>query len=248
MAKQSSKNISKTDFLKEIRFDLKNNVDEKYKKDSQKYFKEKISSYGVRTPYVRKIASKYFKIIKGWEKKEIFDMCEDLLKTDYNEESTIAIQWMSKLRDLWEPGDFIVFDRWLTKYINNWGKTDDFCLSVLSHFIIKFPGFKEKVKQWSSSKNQWKRRASAVAFIQGGSWRISDRYLKDVFEIAINLMDDKDDLVQKGYGWMLKVAADSYQKEVFNFVLKNKAKMTRTALRYAIEKMPVDLKKKAMGM
>jgi len=52
--------------------------------------------------------------------------------------------------------------------------------------------------------------------------------------------------VQKGYGWMLKVAADKYRKEVFEFVMQRKDRMPRTALRYAIEKMPSELKRKAM--
>ena len=57
---------------------------------------------------------------------------------------------------------------------------------------------------------------------------------------------DTDDLVQKGYGWMLKEASKKHQTQVFNYIMKNKAKMPRTALRYAIEKMPVELKKQAM--
>jgi 3-methyladenine DNA glycosylase AlkD len=53
-------------------------------------------------------------------------------------------------------------------------------------------------------------------------------------------------MVQKGYGWMLKEASKPYQKEVFDFVTSHKAVMPRTALRYAIEKMPADLRAKAM--
>ena len=54
-------------------------------------------------------------------------------------------------------------------------------------------------------------------------------------------------MVQKGYGWMLKEASNHNQKGVFAFVMKHKAKMPRTALRYAIEKLPAILKKKAMA-
>jgi 3-methyladenine DNA glycosylase AlkD len=54
-------------------------------------------------------------------------------------------------------------------------------------------------------------------------------------------------MVQKGYGWMLKAASETHQKDVFNFVFKNKAIMPRTSLRYAIEKMPKELKTKAMA-
>lgn len=45
---------------------------------------------------------------------------------------------------------------------------------------------------------------------------------------------------------MLKAASEACQQEIFNYVIKNKAIMPRTALRYAIEKMPKDLKSKAM--
>ena len=73
------------------------------------------------------------------------------------------------------------------------------------------------------------------------------KFLKDVFQIADILLLDKDDMVQKGYGWMLKVASQAHQQEVFEYVLAHKASMPRTALRYAIEKMPKELKHKAMG-
>jgi len=59
-------------------------------------------------------------------------------------------------------------------------------------------------------------------------------------------LTDKDDLVQKGYGWMLKVACQEHQQEVFEYILSKKSIMPRTALRYAIEKMPNELKKAAM--
>ena len=71
-------------------------------------------------------------------------------------------------------------------------------------------------------------------------------FLDDVFEIADLLLLDKDDLVQKGYGWMLKAASETYQKKVFDYVMKHKSVMPRTALRYAIEKMPANMKAEVM--
>lgn len=231
--------------LSEVRRELKSNVDDKYRKDNQKYFKEKIKCYGVRTPFVRRVAKKYFHKIRSLEKKEIFQLCEDLFKTAYNEETTVAIQWIAGIKDRWEEKDFSKLDK-LFSYVDNWGKCDDFCLNVLSHFIVKFPKCKDEVKKWAKSNNKWKRRASAVCYIQGGSWTIHDKYLPDVFDIANQLLQDKEDLVQKGYGWMLKIAAETYQKEVFDFVMAHKKTMPRTALRYAIEKMPQKLRKAAM--
>jgi 3-methyladenine DNA glycosylase AlkD len=75
----------------------------------------------------------------------------------------------------------------------------------------------------------------------------SGKFLPDIFEIAGILLTDKDDLVQKGYGWMLKSASKQHLQEIFDFVYRNKINMPRTALRYAIEKMPEDMKRRAMS-
>ena len=60
------------------------------------------------------------------------------------------------------------------------------------------------------------------------------------------LLTDSDDMVQKGYGWMLKAASEANQKQVFDYVMKKKDIMPRTSLRYAIEKMLPELRLKAM--
>ena len=87
------------------------------------------------------------------------------------------------------------------------------------------------------------RRASAVSLIIPAR---QGKFLKDILEIADLLLLDQDDMVQKGYGWMLKVASQKHQQEIFDYVITNKALMPRTALRYAIEKMPAELKREAM--
>jgi 3-methyladenine DNA glycosylase AlkD len=73
------------------------------------------------------------------------------------------------------------------------------------------------------------------------------KFLSDIFHIADSLLQDKDDLVQKGYGWMLKEASIEHQEAVLDYIIRNKTLMPRTALRYAIERMPKDLKQKAMA-
>jgi 3-methyladenine DNA glycosylase AlkD len=45
---------------------------------------------------------------------------------------------------------------------------------------------------------------------------------------------------------MLKAASQAHQQAVFEYVVRNKAVMPRTALRYAIEKMPPEMKAIAM--
>ena len=230
--------------LNKIRKELKDNIDLKYKEGSINFFKEKIKIYGVRSKIVRNISNKYFKEIKQLDKKEILDLCEELLKTNYNEEETIAFSWCYKIKETYEKEDFKIFESWIKRYLTNWAMIDDFCTHSVGYLVMKHPKLINELKKWTKSDNRWVRRASAVTLIHSVGRK---KNLKESFIISDMLLLDKDDLVQKGYGWLLKVASHFYQKEVFDYVMKNKNNMPRTALRYAIEKMPKELKLMAMN-
>jgi 3-methyladenine DNA glycosylase AlkD len=70
--------------------------------------------------------------------------------------------------------------------------------------------------------------------------------LDEIFDTADRLLMDDDDLVRKGYGWMLKEASNRFPDRVFAYVIMNKGVMPRTALRYAIEKLPHHRRREAM--
>jgi 3-methyladenine DNA glycosylase AlkD len=229
--------------IKKIRNNLKENVEEDTKKSFQRFFKEEVKYYGVKTGVVGRIANKYWKEIEKLDKKEIFSIFEELYKSDYTEEAFVVSFLAPKLDDVFEPADLKIFKRWIEKYINNWAKCDGFCNHTIGDFIEKYPASIKEVKSWAESKNRWLKRASAVSFIVPAK---NGKLLKDVFEIADKLLLDEDDMVQKGYGWLLKESSRLHQKEVFDYVMKNKSKMPRTALRYAIELMPIELKAAAM--
>lgn len=230
--------------IQEIRKELKKSVEEEYRQSVQRFFKEKVKLLGVRTSVLRKISQKYFKPIKERPKQEIFNLCEKLLESGWGEERGIAFDWAYRLRNKLEEKDFPLLESWLKKYVTNWGACDSLCCGVLGYFIHKYPEYYAKVQKWAVSKNRWERRASAVVLIYSIGQKIS---LKPVFEIADILLLDEDDMVQKGYGWMLKVASNHEPRKVFEYVMKHKKEMPRTALRYAIEKMSPDLKKQAMA-
>ena len=147
------------------------------------------------------------------------------------------------MRKKYEPNDFQIFEKWINKYINNWASCDTFCNHTVGEFIQMYPENIAKLKDFAKSENRWVRRASAVSLIIPAR---KGKFLNDILEIADILLLDNDDLVQKGYGWMLKVASQSNQQAIFDYVMNNKTIMPRTALRYAIEKMPKDLRNEAM--
>jgi len=230
--------------IQEIRQELKKNSDEHTRESGQRFFKEEVKLYGVKTAQVSQIGKIYTQQIKTMEKGEVFGLCEQLFKSGYLEESFIACQWAYAIRARYEPQDFRVFEKWVQQYVSNWATCDTLCNHTVGTFIEMHPDYLQHLKAWAKSPKRWVRRAAAVTLIVPAR---RGKFLQDIFEIADILLLDQDDLVQKGYGWMLKAASQAHLQAVFAYVMQHKAEMPRTALRYAIEKMPQELKSQAMA-
>ncbi|MDR2083848.1 MAG: DNA alkylation repair protein [Bacteroidales bacterium] len=231
--------------ITEIRKTLINCSDEKTREASNKFFKkgEEALVHGTKTVDVYKIGKEFLKEIKEKPKEEILEICEELWKSKYFEEAAIACIFTESLHKKYEPSDFLIFENWVRNYVNNWADCDTLCNHTIGTFIMMYPEYINELKKWAKSPQRFVKRASAVTLIIPAR---KGMFLNDIFEIADILLLDKDDMVQKGYGWMLKAASQAHQKEVFNYVISKKSVMPRTALRYAIEKMPQDLKTEAM--
>lgn len=230
--------------IEAVREELISNADEKTRVSGERFFKENVKIHGVKSAVSGRIAKEFFRKIKDKDKHEIFGLCEELLKSGYIEEAGVACNWSYYIRKDYKPDDFMIFEKWVDNYVTNWAVCDTLCNHSAGTLVEMYPGKLNDLKRWAKSTNMWMRRASAVSLIVPARKGL---FLEDIFEIAGILLQDKEDMVQKGYGWMLKAASQAHQMEVFEYVVKNKAVMPRTSLRYAIEKMPRDLKVTAMA-
>ena len=229
--------------IAQIRHELETLANPEIQKSSKRYFKEEIRCYGVKTAPVIAMAKKYWKEVRDRPKSDVFALCEELYGSGYMEESFIVSQWAHALSSRYERKDLAVFRRWIDMYITNWASCDGFCNHTVGEFIEQYPECTDELKRWTQSKNRWMRRASAVSLIVPAK---RGKFLKESIEIADLLLTDTDDMVQKGYGWLLKEVSRKHTDEVFAYIMKNKRQMPRTALRYAIELMPKELKAEAM--
>ena len=168
--------------LAQIRADLKAATDEKTQKSFQRFFKEQVKYYGVKTETVGKIAKKYWSKVKTLDKKDVFKLCEELFRSDYTEEAFVVSFWLPNYIDHLEPDDLSIFKRWIECYINNWAKCDGFCNHTVGDLIEKYPQISGKVTIWAKSENRWLKRASAVSFIVPAKKGL---FLQDAFEDLI---------------------------------------------------------------
>jgi 3-methyladenine DNA glycosylase AlkD len=233
-----------SEIINKIREVLIKNADEKTRLSGERFFKEDVKLYGIKSADVSRISKEHYKNITDKSKSQIFSLCNELWKSGYMEESFVACNWAYNVRKQFEPDDFDIFEKWVSTYVGNWASCDTLCNHTVGTFVEMYPEYLSGLKKWAQSKNRWVKRASAVSLILPAR---RGKFLEDIFIIADILHSDKDDMVQKGYGWMLKAASEAHQKDVFNYVMRKKNTMPRTSLRYAIEKLPPELKAQAMA-
>jgi 3-methyladenine DNA glycosylase AlkD len=230
--------------IETIRQELIRNADEKTRVSGERYFKEGVKLYGIKSADVSRISKVHFATVGDKSKSHIFSLCDELWKSGYMEESFVACNWAFNVHRQYETMDFDVFEKWVNSYIGNWASCDTLCNHTIGTFIEMYPEYLSGLKKWAKSHNRWVKRASAVSLIIPAR---NGKFLNDILLIADILHSDKDDMVQKGYGWMLKAASQAHQEDIFNYIMSKKATMPRTSLRYAIEKMPAELKAQAMA-
>ncbi len=230
--------------IENVRTDLLGNADKKVKESGERFFREDVNLYGIRSAVVIQIGKKHFMELKDKSKTEIFSLCEEFWKSGIMEESFIACNWSYYVHKTYEQSDFEVFSSWVNNYVSNWASCDTFCNHSVGTLVEMYPALLPELKAWAQSEKRWVKRAAAVSLIIPAR---RGKFLKDIFDIADILLTDGDDMVQKGYGWMLKAASQAHQENVFNYIMSKKSVMPRTSLRYAIEKMPEESRAKAMS-
>jgi Predicted DNA alkylation repair enzyme len=117
---------------------------------------------------------------------------------------------------------------------NNWDLVDLSVYKIMGDYLVRNPKERKILYKFIKSKNMWERRlamVSTIAFIRQGE-------SEDVLNLAEALLDDKEDLMHKASGWMLREFGKRDETKLTEFLDKNISKMPRTMLRYAIEKFP----------
>lgn len=126
-----------------------------------------------------------------------------------------------------------LYDLYLRRHdrINNWDLVDVCAIHVIGGYLADKP--RAVLYKLAKSKNMWERRTAIVST----AYFIRQRDLDDTFKISEMLLNDKEDLVHKATGWMLRFAGDKDRARLLSFLDKHATTMPRVMLRYAIEKL-----------
>src|SRR3989344_7381015 len=179
---------------------------------------------GVTVPHQRVIAKKYMQLT--------FDDLEYFLKSSIHEfRFTSLVILTQKFTKGTEKEKKEIFNFYLKqrKYINNWDLIDCTTPNIIGAYL--FDKDKSLLYQFAKSPSLWERRMAILATF----YFIKKKSYKETIEIAEILLRDKQDLIHKATGWMLRELGKKDQKEEEEFLKKHAQTMPRTMLRYAIE-------------
>jgi predicted GIY-YIG superfamily endonuclease/3-methyladenine DNA glycosylase AlkD len=182
---------------------------------------------GVKVPTTRKVAREF----KGLLLPEV----ECLLHSEIHEERLLALVM---LVGQFEKGNDTtrkrIFDLYLanTEYINNWDLVDLSAPQVVGGYLENRS--RKPLDRLAKSASLWERRISILAT----HWFIRHGDFDDTFRIAGKLLGDKEDLIHKAVGWMLREVGKRDVAVLEEFLGEYCEVMPRTMLRYAIERLP----------
>ncbi len=206
--------------------------DEELKK-IQRYFKSGKGDYGYGDKFMGVKMGTLFAVAKEFGEMPIKEI-EKLLESRIHEVRAGAVSIMDKASrnkkiSMERLKDF--FDLYVRRHdrINNWDLCDLGCLYMTGSYLYDKP--RDILYTLARSKNIWERRTAILStcyFIRQGD-------TSDTFKIAEILVSDKEDLIHKATGWMLRFAGAKDRKKLIAFLNKHAATMPRTLLRYSIE-------------
>lgn len=199
---------------------------------SQRYFKTAKGGYGfgdkflgIRVPVVRQAVKKF--------KTTSLSTAEKLLKSEFHEIRLFALLilvYQFSRADIDKQDKIYHLYLKNTKYINNWDLVD----SSAHHIVGPYLENKDRsiLMELSKSKLIWDRRIAIIAT----AYFIQNNHYKETLRISKILLNDKEDLIHKAVGWMLREIGKRDLDEEVKFLNRHYKNMPRTMLRYAIEK------------
>jgi len=214
--------------------------DETIAAHSARFFKTGKGEYGegdlflgIRVPVIRK----QIKIFSPLGLKEI----SVLLQSPYHEIRLFAaLMLVDKYNKATDKEKSAVCQFYLKnlKYINNWDIVDSSAHYIVGDYLLDKN--RSRLYKLAKSKNLWQRRVAIMVTFQF----IRHNQFKDTLQISELLLRDKEDLIHKATGWMLREIGNRDIQVEEKFLKTHYHVMPRTMLRYAIEKFP-EKKRKA---
>lgn len=206
--------------------------------DAAKYFRgdHGLRFYNVGTRQVRALAREIHAANPGWTVDDVMRFAGELMRDPYLETKGVGLEVLARYRRSFAPRLLPAWKRWLAdNRSTNWATTDAICGMLIGPLLVQHQQLAPLMPAWAAHRNMWVRRASAVALVPSVRRGLA---LDVAYEIAAALHADREDLIQKAVGWLLREAGKQDPARLERYLRAKGSAVPRTTLRYAIERFP----------
>ena len=191
------------------------------------YFKDTTGDVflGVAVPAMRRIAREF----SGLPMTQV----RRLMHSSIHEERMLAIEILRLKFQKGSPQQQEEIFHFYMKhrpYIRSWDGVDGSAPYIAGCYLLQRD--KKVLYELARSERIWDRRIAIVATL----WFIRNGNTRDTLKIARMLLNDKEDLIHKATGWMLREVGKQNLADLKRFLDQHNKTMPRTMLRYAIER------------
>jgi 3-methyladenine DNA glycosylase AlkD len=203
---------------------------------AQRFFKEPVETFGVDTPTVRRVGRVWIARLRGsWHLAEAVACCDRLFQFPHLETRAVGFVILAAFHKEFDLALFRRAERWVRRHLDNWASVDVFATLVLAPLLRQHPQLARQLPRWSRSPCLWVRRSAVVALVP--LVRHGEQ-LDLAYKLAAGLFREREDLMHKALGWLLREAGKPDAARLKAFLLRHRAAIPRTTVRYAIERFP----------
>ena len=231
-------------WVQQIREDLRRGGSPEHAEGVQWFFKEGVRSHGWYTAALRRFARKVSREMQAADGLEaLLEVADRLFTGTVLEEKTFAVLLLEKSVPKFGEREFKLFEGWLDR-ISSWADHDALVHYLVGPLIVAEPSRARHALRWAKSRNRWRRRAAAVSLIHSARQKI---LFSQIVRVSEALLDDDDDMVQKGLGWLLREAAKADPETTAPYLLRIRDRAPRLVLRTACEALPAATRSRVLA-
>lgn len=227
-----------------IRRVLQDGASAPHTEEVQRFFKHEVKSRGWYTDELRKVAVRFRRtVLSEHGLPYLLQVADQLFRGRVLEEKVFAVFLLQGMDGEFGKREFKVFESWLDR-VSTWADHDGLVHYLLGPMIARDESLLTRPPRWAKSKKRWHRRAAAVSLIHSTRQHKSFDHVQVITEM---LLTDKDDMVQKGLGWLLREAAKFNPDTTVQYLITIRGRAPRLVLRTACETLPEETRKKVLG-
>lgn len=236
---------SPANLAKHIRKLLRAHGSAKHAAGVQRFFTEPVASHGWRAPDLRKAAVRMRRAILAHAGPDyLLQVADKLFRGRVIEEKAMAVLLLEKSVAEFGEREFRLLESWLDR-VRNWDDHDALVHMLLGPMLVADRRRARLALRWAESRNRWRRRAAAVVLIRGAR---REMFEPEIRQVANSLLKDKDQMVQKGLGWLLREWGKKSPKRAIPYLLRIRARAPRLVLRTACETLSSAQRKKVLQL